>query len=640
MRSLLVTRAALVCLAILAGRGPWCLGLAAEELSQSDRPFISELVTAWGKEVTPANAWREYPRPQLRRPNWLNLNGLWDYAVTPEDRQQQPEQWHGKILVPFCLESKLGGVQRLLQPDEALWYRRRFSVSEPRGESRPSRTLLNFEAVDYRCQVWLNGKLVGEHQGGNTPFSFDVTDAIRIGENELVVRVEDETEGWQLRGKQVLEPKGIWYTRVSGIWQTVWLEEVGPSYIEDITIRTDAERGTIEVAASVAGTRPVRTIMLSVYDGDRRLQVRALVDLNARVPSPGLEMKSALMEIDQPKLWSPRSPHLYRLKIAIQDANGNVLDEVESYTAFRAVGKARDADGHLRLTLNGKILFHHGPLDQGWWPDGLLTPPSDAAMRSDIEFLKKAGFNMIRKHIKVEPRRYYYHCDRLGMMVWQDHVSGGVKPKWTRLKENPQDAVWPQEHHRQFMRELDWMIDNLENHPSIVMWVPFNEAWGQHRTLEVGKWVKKRDPARLVNIASGGNFWPVGDVVDHHQYPHPGFPFHPSRYRDFIKVVGEFGGHGLVIRDHIWDASRRNWGYGGLPKNAEEYRERYVQSLKMLNELRAKGIAAGVYTQTSDVEGEVNGLLTYDRKVAKLSAEELADLHRKLLKPSPAEKEE
>ena len=640
IRSLLITRGALVCLAAFFGQLAVGFELAAEEPSKSPQPFISELVTPWGGEVTPANAWREYPRPQLRRSGWQNLNGLWDYAVTPQDRQQQPEQWHGTILVPFCLESKLGGVQRLLQPDEALWYRRRFSVSEPRGKSRPGRALLNFEAVDYRCRVWLNGKLVGEHQGGNTPFSFDVTDTIRIGENELVVRVEDETEGWQLRGKQVLEPKGIWYTRVSGIWQTVWLEEVGPSYIEDITIRSDAERGTIEVAASVAGTRPVRTITLSVYDTDRRLQTRARGFPNPRVPDPVLEIRSARVEVAQPKLWYPRSPHLYRLKIAIQDASGNVLDEVESYTAFRTVGKTRDADGHLRLTLNGKILFHHGPLDQGWWPDGLLTPPSDAAMRSDIEFLKKAGFNMIRKHIKVEPRRYYYHCDRLGMMVWQDHVSGGVKPKWTRLEENPQDAVWPQEHHRQFMRELDWMIDNLENHPSIVMWVPFNEAWGQHRTLEVGKWVKKRDPTRLVNIASGGNFWPVGDVVDHHQYPHPGFPFRPSRYRDFIKVVGEFGGHGLVMRDHIWDASRRNWGYGGLPKNAEEYRERYVQSLKMLNELRAKGIAAGVYTQTSDVEGEVNGLLTYDRKVAKLSAEELAGLHRKLLKPSPAEKEE
>jgi beta-galactosidase len=297
---------------------------------------------------------------------------------------------------------------------------------------------------------------------------------------------------------------------------------------------------------------------------------------------------------------------------------------------IRSVGKTRDKEGHLRFTLNGEQIFHLGPLDQGWWPDGLLTPPSDEAMLFDIQFLKAAGFNMIRKHIKVEPRRYYYHCDRLGMMLWQDQVSAGNNPPWTRLKPNPKDAEWPDEHHDQYMLELQRMIDKLENHPSIVVWVPFNEAWGQHRTVEVGRWVVQRDPTRLVNIASGGNFWPVGDIVDHHQYPHPGFPFDPEQYADFVKVVGEFGGHGYPVKGHLWDAARRNWGYGGLPENKAEYLERYATSIEMLNDLRARGIAGGVYTQTTDVEGEINGLMTYDRKVIKIPAEELAGLHKEL----------
>ena len=280
--------------------------------------------------------------------------------------------------------------------------------------------------------------------------------------------------------------------------------------------------------------------------------------------------------------------------------------------------------------MNGEPLFHWGPLDQGWWPDGLLTPPSDEAMRFDVDWLKAAGFNMIRKHIKIEPRRFYAYCDQIGMLVWQDHVSGGENPPWTRLQPDPVDAAWPVEQHEQFMIELERMIDSLENHPSIVVWVPFNEAWGQHRTVEVGNWVSKRDPSRLVNVASGGNFWPSGDIVDSHRYPDPGFPFEQGvngRFDDYIKVMGEFGGHGYPVQGHLWDANRRNWGYGGLPQSEAEYRQRYVNSLQILNELREQGIAAGVYTQTTDVEGEINGLMTYDRRVIKIPADDLAELH-------------
>ncbi len=583
---------------------------------RNTKPFLSELITQWGSEVTADNAWTEYPRPQLQRPTWLNLNGDWDYAVTPVEQTTTPKAWDGKILVPFCLESKLGGVQRLLDGSEALWYHRTFATSPQSSQ----RTLLNFEAVDYKCEVFVNGQSVGKHQGGNTPFTCDVSATVRAGENDLVVRVEDETEGWQLRGKQVINARGIWYTQVSGIWQTVWLEHVASRYIEDLTISSDASTGSITLRPDLAGDDGASVVRVRVKDGESNI---------AEITG---DAKTLSVAIPNCKLWSPDSPHLYQLEVALLDPQGKVVDQVDSYVGVRSVGKVRGPDGHLRLTLNDKVLFHWGPLDQGWWPDGLLTPPSDEAMLFDIEYLKAAGFNMIRKHIKVEPRRYYYHCDRVGMMVWQDQVAAGHNPKWTRLDNDPVDANWPDEAHDQFMNELEQMIDELESHPAIVMWVPFNEAWGQHRTVEVGKWTVKRDPTRLVNIASGGNFWPVGDIVDQHAYPNPDFPFDDKRYHEFVKVVGEFGGHGYPVKDHLWNVNANNWGYGGLPKNEEEYKQRYITSLDKLNVLRKQGIAAGVYTQTTDVEGEINGLISYDRKVIKIPAAELNQLHQPLYK--------
>lgn len=578
-------------------------------------PFQSELITEWGAAVTPENAWTEYPRPQAERAQWQNLNGHWDYAITEREQQQPPLDWTGKILVPFALESRLSGVQRLLEDYETLWYRRSFAANPSQGK----RTLLNFEAVDYRCRVIVNGLLVGEHTGGNDPFSIDITEALQAGQNTLVVRVEDDTEAWQLRGKQVLNAEGIWYTQVSGIWQTVWLEEVSDRYIEDLHIGTDAATGTINVKADVAGAMPGSALRVVVYDGQQKV-VTVQADCDVSLP----------VKVPNAKLWSPSSPHLYDLHVELLDAQGQVVDALKSYAGIRSVGKQRDAQGNWRFTLNAQTIFHWGPLDQGWWPDGLLTPPSDEGMLFDIQFLKDAGFNMIRKHIKVEPRRYYMYCDRLGMLVWQDQVSAGHSPPWTRMEREPQDAQWPDEQHSQFMLEFERMIDNLENHPSIVVWTPFNEAWGQHRTVEVGQWAVKRDPSRLINIASGGNFWPVGDVADAHAYPNPDFPFEPERYDDYVKVMGEFGGHGLPVEGHLWDAKRGNWGYGSLPKNSAEYQQRYIESLDMLNELRGQGIAAGVYTQTTDVEGEINGLMTYDRKVIKFPAAELKQLHQRL----------
>ncbi|MEJ6644347.1 MAG: glycoside hydrolase family 2 TIM barrel-domain containing protein [Akkermansiaceae bacterium] len=581
-------------------------GKAAPELSPArlpKYPFKTELMTEWGSKVTPQNAWREYPRPALVRKEWTNLNGQWDYTIV-DGAAGKPSDWAGKILVPFSVESKLSGVQQLLHPGQALWYRRSLDLQQKEGR----RTILNFEAVDYEMTAWVNGQEVGTHVGGNLPFSFDVTDALKKeGVGELVVRVEDGTGDYQLKGKQVLHPHGIWYTPVSGIWQTVWAEDVPADHIESLTVSTKID-GTV-------------TVKVNGSDGPAEVKL----NLAGKEVAKGSGKGTITLKVTDPQLWSPDSPTLYDLVVTTGE------DRVESYVGIREVGKSRDAEGHLRFTLNGKPIFHWGPLDQGWWPDGLLTPPSDEGMVFDIQYLKEAGFNMIRKHIKVEPRRYYTHCDRIGMLVWQDQVSGGESPRWIHLEANPKDAEWPDAAHSQYMKELDGMMTALENHPSIVVWVPFNEAWGQHRTVAVGEWTVDRDPTRHVNIASGGNFWPVGDVVDRHRYPHPGFPFDRSRFVDFIKVVGEFGGHGLPVKDHLWNTEANNWGYGGLPKNSAEYKERYVESLRILKELKGKGVAGAVYTQTTDVEGEINGLMTYDRKVIKVPASELKDLHQGLV---------
>ncbi|MDP1560173.1 MAG: glycoside hydrolase family 2 TIM barrel-domain containing protein [Pirellulaceae bacterium] len=581
-------------------------------VQRADVPFKSQLLTPWGASIDRNQPWPEYPRPAFQRTSWMNLNGTWDYQITGDQETDIPASWAGNILVPFALESALSGVQRLLKPNQFLWYRRTLAHDPQPGQ----RTLLNFEAVDYECQVFVNGQPVGGHRGGHTPFSLDVTATIHAGENEVVIRVTDRTEMMQLRGKQVLDPNGIWYTQVSGVWQTVWLESVPETYVRDCLIQTDAAAGTVTVTPRLIG--------------DRAENASVRFELLAGGQSVGSGSSTSgrplVIQVPQARLWSPTDPFLYDLQIELLNPDQSVADRVQSYVGIRSVGKVRDENGHWRMTLNGEPLFHWGPLDQGWWPDGLLTPPSDEAMRFDVDYLKQAGFNMIRKHIKVEPRRFYEYCDRVGMLVWQDQVSGGPGPPWTRLDPRPIDADWSDDDHHQYRTELDRMITLLENHPCIVVWVPFNEAWGQHRTTDVGNWMKQRDPSRVINIASGGNFWPVGDVVDHHEYPHPAFPFDAHRDRDFVMVVGEFGGHGLPIRGHLWNPEMDNWGYGGLPKNADEYLERYAESLRRLSELRKQGIAAGVYTQTTDVEGEINGLMTYDRKVLKIPAQRLREL--------------
>ncbi len=577
------------------------------------QPADGSMLTVWGAQVTPDTAWREYPRPMIQRKEWTNLNGLWDYAVTPMTRTGHPDKWDGQILVPFAIESALSGVKKSLTPDDALWYRRTLEITPKAGK----RYLLNFEAVDYQSTVWANGKEVGSHRGGNLPFSFDVTETLQSGTNTLLVRVTDATDTtYQLHGKQLLKPHGCFYTAVSGIWQTVWLEEVPELHVRNLKITPKID-GTVALAIDIEGP------------SDKPPSVTVTASLGGRkIAETSGSPDRLTLKIPDPKLWSPDSPTLYDLSVTLGE------DTVTSYVGLRETTVGKDVDGNLRFHLNGREVFHFGPLDQGWWPDGLLTPPSDAAMRSDLEFLKAAGFNMLRKHIKVEPRRYYHHCDKIGLLVWQDQVSAyrkSLNPPWTRLEPGPVDATWPEEAHQQFMSELKCMIDVLHNHPSIVQWVTFNEAWGQHRTMDVGKWAVAYDPNRQINVASGGNFWPSGHVVDAHNYPHPTFPFDQGKdghFDGFVKVVGEFGGHGFPVEGHLWNPKARNWGYGGLPKDKEEWLDRYKTSIDKLVDLRKQGIAAGIYTQTTDVEGEINGLITYDRKVRKVPAETLAAIHR------------
>ncbi|HWD91450.1 MAG TPA: glycoside hydrolase family 2 TIM barrel-domain containing protein [Verrucomicrobiae bacterium] len=606
----------LACLLAVAG-----LLLVNSPAHASDWQAVpGKMMTRWGGQVTPGNAWREYPRPQFERKEWKNLNGLWDYAITPKDAAQ-PTNWQDKILVPYCVESTLSGVGKMLNPDQALWYQDTVNLKPARGQ----RTLLNFEAVDYQTTVWVNGKQVGEHVGGNTAFTFDITDALKKGVNKIIVRVWDGTDGAQLRGKQTLNPGGIWYTRVSGIWQTVWLEQVSVAHLSDVKLSTTVKPAVISIRPEIVGADGGKIRVSASFGGKTVATTEGDGQINLAIPDA--------------KLWSPAHPNIYDLKIELLDAKGKVLDSVKSYAGIREISEKRDADGNLRFALNGEELFCWGPLDQGWWPDGLLTPPSDAAMCSDIDFLKAAGFNMIRKHIKVEPRRYYAHCDRVGILLWQDQVSGGsgksrggqeLSPRWTHMQPDPQDATWSDADHAEWMKEFKAMVDELHNQPCIIVWTAFNEAWGQHRTMEVGKWITDYDPTRLVNIASGGNFWPVGNIADNHKYPDPGFPFAQERLKDYIRVVGEFGGHGWPVQGHLWNPDMRNWGYGGLPKTQDEYVQRYVKSLDVLTNLEAQGISAGVYTQTTDVEGELNGLMTYDRAVVKIPAAKLAELHQRL----------
>ncbi len=560
------------------------------------------LTTKWGEALDREHPLPEYPRPQLRRESFLNLNGIWQYAVSTLN--SEPEEYDGDIVVPFPLESELSGVGRVLQPGEYLWYRREFTLPE---DFNVGRVLLHFGAVDQCARVWVNGMDACTHTGGYLPFSADITDLLFEGENTLVVRVTDDTDrSYHTRGKQKLKPGGIWYSPVSGIWQTVWCESVPENYISSLFITPHLEDGSVELL--VMGEGAVR----AVIDGDA-------YDFEAGT--------SALLKLREVRAWSPEEPYLYKLELAMGD------DRVESYFAMRSVGIGEDRNGVKRLLLNGKPYFQNGLLDQGWWPDGLYTAPSDEALAFDIAAAKTMGFNMLRKHVKVEPLRWYYHCDRLGMLVWQDMPNGGgaysaltvsaplLTGSHSRDDKYSKFARREEKGRDEFREELLDMVSHLYNAPSIVTWVIFNEGWGQFDSDKCAEAVLELDSSRILDRTSGWHDQGSGELRSIHLY-FDDYKHKPDKLGRCV-VLSEFGGYTLPIDGHAWPG--KPFGYKKF-----DSQEKFRRALTLLYDGQIRpacmsGLAAAIYTQLTDVENELNGLITYDRRVIKLSP---ADIKR------------
>lgn len=564
----------------------------------------ASIPTPWAEEVSQELPHNYYPRPQMVRSNWTNLNGQWDYAIRPKAEADAP-QYEGKILVPFPAESALSNVEREVGADNKLHYRRTFE-SPQRDESE--RVLLHFGAVDWQATVFVNDEKVGQHEGGFDPFYFDITDALSEGENELRVVVWDPTDsGPQPIGKQRDNPEGIWYTAVTGIWQTVWLERVPKAHIKSLDIRPDLQGKELQVVVNAANA------------DSEQVQVEFVSNGSVLATGAGATGDAITIRVPEVEAWSPDNPKLYDLRISLSSG-----DRVESYCGFRTIEIGKAADGITRLLLNGEALFQYGPLDQGWWPDGLYTAPTEEALRYDLEITQQLGFNMVRKHVKVEPARWYEMCDRMGLIVWQDMPNGDK-----HIGPNDPDIQRTRESGEIYERELKAMIHALDNHPSIVMWVPYNEGWGQWDTARITDYARQLDPTRIINAASGWTDRGTGDVHDIHNYPAPSMP--PVEEKRAV-VLGEFGGLGLPLKGHTWQ-SADNWGYKSY-ENKQDLEAAYRVLVGQLRLLIGEGLSAAVYTQTTDVEVEVNGLMTYDRRVLKLPME-LAKLHKKLYEPAP-----
>ena len=567
------------------------------------KPSGDKIKTIWAEKIDPANPWPEYPRPQMVRKEWKNLNGLWDYAILPKGTYI-PSLFDGKILVPFCVESSLSGVSKRVGENQELWYHKTFSVP---AAWKNKKILLHFGAVDWEADVWINDIKAGNHQGGYTPFTIDITPFLIKSEvQKIMVKVWDPIDkGFQPRGKQVEYPRGIFYTPVTGIWQTVWLEPVERSYIKHLKIIPDIDGGTVSILASTDGTLDSDIVKVNISENGKIIGTG-----NAAI---GQEV---WVKVPEAKLWSPESPFLYDVEVYIVRKE-KLVDIVNSYVGMRKISVKKDKNGISRLQLNNKNYFQFGPLDQGWWPDGLYTAPTDEALKFDIVKTKELGFNMIRKHVKVEPARWYYHCDREGILVWQDMPNGGdiSIPQWQRKTYfNGKEFIRSLVSEENYFKEWREIIDLTVSNPCVVVRVPFNEAWGQFKTEEVVQWTKKHDPSRLVNPASGGNYYHTGDMLDIHHYPDPVLGLYdPER----SCVLGEYGGIGLVVQGHLWE-KERNWGYIQY-KTSEEATNKYVEFIEKLKELIPLCYSAAVYTQITDVEIEVNGLLTYDRKVIKMN---------------------
>jgi hypothetical protein len=551
------------------------------------KPANPRLLTPWGRAVDPGNVWPEYPRPQLVRERWQSLNGLWQLAEAREgDAPPLGRELEERVLVPFPLESALSGVGRHM---ERAWYRRTFEV--PDGW-RGQRVLLNFGGVDWETRVWVDGSLVGEHRGGYDAFSFDVTDALRAqGPHEIVVGVFDPTDGGkQMRGKQVRNPEGIWYTPTTGIWQTVWLEPAAETHIVALDVpAAEPSWGRLELQPRLVGRA----------DG-AELRAWLLRDGREVATASASAGAALLLDVGVPRAWRTADPVLYELRVELV-LGGRTVDAVRSRVGFHIATELVLAGVGMRPLA--------GVLDQGFWPDGLYTAPSDAALRADVELVKRLGFDVARKHVKVEPDRWYAHCDELGLMVWQDLPSSG-------------DAKTPEEQ-AQFELEVTRIVRQLQNHPCIAGWVVFNEGWGQYDTARLVELVRSIDPTRPITNASGWTDDGSGDVIDVHAYPGPGAP---QRERKRISVLGEFGGLGLAVPGHTW--VDRSWGYQGVADSAE-LTERYVDLWRGVHALgKDAGLVLAIYTQLTDVETECNGLVTYDREVVKIDADAAARAHR------------
>ena len=575
------------------------------------KPAGDKIKTEWADKVDPQNVLPEYPRPIMERPQWLNLNGLWDYAITKKDAPL-PKTFDGKILVPFAIESSLSGVGKTIKADQSLWYERKFQIPE---DWKGKNVLLNFGAVDWKAEVFVNGNKIGEHTGGYTPFSFNITKNLKDGENSLAVRVWDSTGNGLPRGKQIENPRGIFYTSVSGIWQTVWLEPVSASHISGLKITPDLDSSSFDIRVDSDDKSATATIKV-LDNGKVVAQTSAAAIKTANIP------------VKNPKLWWPKSPFLYDLEITLSNKGGEQVDSVKSYAAMRKFSIAKHGRfGGVDFTLNNKKFFTFGPLDQGWWPDGLYTAPTDEALKFDIQRTKDLGFNSIRKHVKVEPARWYTHCDRLGMVVWQDMPSmfgegNGWQPRGFFQGEERTVSKKFEETYRKEWKEI---MESLHSYPCIAIWVPFNEAWGQFKTKEITEWTKSMDPSRLVNSASGGNYFDCGDIVDSHDYGNPiMYMFNNQK----VNVVGEYGGIGCAVDGHLW-VKDKNWGYGKM-RSQEEVTKRFVELTNRFIDMTKYGCFGAIYTQTTDVEIEVNGLFTYDRKVLKVDEEKVREVNQKL----------
>ncbi|WP_256003472.1 sugar-binding domain-containing protein [Pedobacter deserti] len=593
------------------------ISLKAQQLNNGANYRMKQIAiqTRWAKEAGPNNVLKEYPRPQLERKGWISLNGLWNYAITGA-KVDKILQYDGKILVPFPLESALSGVKRPLQPDQALWYHRAFNRPVLKAGEK---LLLNFGAVSWEAFVYVNGKMAGKHTGAYTSFSLDITGLLKAGKNDIEVKVWNPLEkGIGPRGKQTLEPNSMWYTASSGIWQTVWLEKVPEHYIKSIKVTPDVDKGLLNLVVNASSVIPAKTGISVKVPGCSECRILKQVQDD--------DHTNITLKVPNAKLWSPDDPFLYDLEVTLGK------DKVKSYFGMRKVEIKKDEKGIDRIFLNNKYTYNLAVLDQGFWPDGLYTAPTDEALKFDIEAANAMGFNTIRKHIKVEPARWYYHADKLGVLVWQDFVQPGVKFGKPVSEESK----------KEFEKESAEMMTQLHHFPSITTWVLFNEGWGVYDQERLTQWVKETDPTRLVNGHSGSaivngklekrhiaevtNKSINSDMTDVHSYPPPAIPnYIPGK----AMVLGEFGGIGVSVEGHLWDDLQSVYSYGKMV-SCGEMRRIYSTMTDSLIKLEKIGLSASIYTQPYDVEGEQNGLMTYDREKTKIPFEVMRAINGKL----------